>query len=53
MNKLAIRLIQRENLQKKCGTDFLHQERGIICTSCEPIKVRHNIPKDELTILDR
>ena len=28
MNKIAIRLIQRENLQKKCGTDFLHKESG-------------------------
>ena len=53
MNKIAIRLIQRENLQKKCGTDFLHQEWGITCTSGESIKVRRNIPKDELTILDR
>ena len=53
MKKNAIRLIQRENLQKKCGTDFLHQEWGITCTSGESIKVRRNIPKDELTILDR
>ena len=52
MNKIAIRLVQRENLQKS-GTDFLHQEWGITCTSGESIKVRCNIPKDELTILDR
>ena len=38
---------------KKCGTDFMHQEWGITCTSGESIKVRHNIPKDKLTILDR
>ena len=36
---------------KKCGTDFMHQEWGI--TSGESIKVRRNIPKDKLTILDR
>ena len=36
---------------KKCGTDFMHQEWGI--TSGQSIKVRRNIPKDELTILDR
>ena len=54
MNKIAIRLIQRENLEeKKCGTDFLHQEWGITCTSGESIKVKRNIPKDELTISDR
>ena len=34
---------------KKCGTNFMHQE----CTSGESIKVRRNIPKDKLTILDR
>ena len=34
---------------KKCATDFMHQE----CTSGESIKVRRNIPKDKLTILDR
>ena len=38
---------------KKCGTDFVHQECGITCTSGESIKVRRNIPKDKLTILDR
>ena len=38
---------------KKCGTDFMHQEWGITCTSGESIKVRRNIPKDKLTILDR
>ena len=32
---------------KKCGTDFMHQEWGVY------IKVRRNIPKDKLTILDR
>ena len=54
MNKIANRLIQSENLQKKkCGTDFLHQEWGITCTSGESIKVKRNISKDELTILDR
>ena len=36
---------------KKCGTDFMHQEWGI--TSGQSIKVRCNIPKDKLTILDR
>ena len=36
---------------KKCGTDFMHQEWGI--TSGQSIKVRRNIPKDKLTILDR
>ena len=36
---------------KKCGTDFMHQEWGI--TSGQTIKVRRNIPKDKLTILDR
>ena len=36
---------------KKCGTDFMHQELGI--TSGQSIKVRRNIPKDKLTILDR
>ena len=25
---------------KKCGTDFMHQEWGITCTSGESIKVR-------------
>ena len=49
MNKIAIRLIQRENYKKR-GTDFLHQECGITCTSGESIKVRCSIPKDELTI---
>ena len=44
MNKIAIRLIQRE-IYKKCGTGFLHQEWGITCTSGESIKVRRNIPK--------
>ena len=53
MNKIAIRLIQSKNLPKKCGTDFLHQEWGITCTSGESIKVRRNISEDELTILDR
>ena len=38
---------------KKCGTDFMHQEWGITCTSGESIKVRRNIPKHKLTILDR
>ena len=38
---------------KKCGTDFMHQEWGITCTSGESIKVRRNIPKNKLTILDR
>ena len=36
---------------KKCGTDFMHQEWGII--SGHSIKVMRNIPKDKLTILDR
>ena len=36
---------------KKCGTDFMHQEWGI--TSGQSIKVRRNIPKDKLTMLDR
>ena len=36
---------------KNCGTDFMHQEWGI--TSGQSIKVRRNIPKDKLTILDR
>ena len=36
---------------KKCGTYFMHQEWGI--TSGQSIKVRRNIPKDKLTILDR
>ena len=36
---------------KKCGTDFMHQEWGI--TSGQSLKVRHIIPKDKLTILDR
>ena len=36
---------------KKCCTDFLHQEWGI--SSGQSIKVRRNIPKDKLTILDR
>ena len=37
---------------KKCGTDFMHQEWGI--TSCQSIlRLRRNIPKDKLTILDR
>ena len=36
---------------KKCGTDFMHQKCGI--TSGQSIKVRRNIPKDKLTILDR
>ena len=36
---------------KKCGADFMHQEWGI--TSGQSIKVRRNIPKDKLTILDR
>ena len=31
----------------------MHQEWGITCTSGESIKVRRNIPKDKLTILDR
>ena len=54
MNKIAIRLIQRKKFtQKKCCTDFLHQECGITCTSGESIKVRRNIPKDEVTILER
>ena len=35
----------------KCGTDFMHQEWGI--TSGQSIKVRCNIPKDKLTLLDR
>ena len=52
MNKIAICLIQRENLQKKWYW-VLHQEWGIACTSGESIKVRRNIPKDELTSLDR
>ena len=38
---------------KKCGTDFMHQEWGITCNSGESIKLRGNIPKDKLTILDR
>ena len=46
MNKIAICLMQREDLQKNCGADFLHQE----CTSGDSIMVRRNIPKDELTI---
>ena len=36
---------------KKCGTDFMHQEWRI--TSGQSIKVRRNIPKGKLTILDR
>ena len=36
---------------KKCGTDFMNHEWGI--TSGQSIKVRCNIPKDKLTILDR
>ena len=38
---------------KKCGTDFMHQEWGITSTSGQSIKVRRNITKDKLTILDR
>ena len=36
---------------KKFGTEFWHQEWGI--TSGESIKVRRNIKKDKLTLLDR
>ena len=39
-------------IYEKCGTDFMHQEWGITCTSGESIKVRSNIP-NKLTILDR
>ena len=38
---------------KTCGTDFMHQEWGITSTSGQSIKVRRNITKDKLTILDR
>ena len=41
----------KKKIYEECGTDFLHQEWGI--ASSESIKVRLNIPKDKLTILDR
>ena len=42
----------KEKFMKKCGTDFMHQQWGITISG-ESIKVRRNIPKDKLTILDR
>ena len=46
MNKIAIRLIQRKNLPKNVVLIFTLIRNG------ESIKVRRNIPKDELKILD-
>ena len=36
---------------RKCGTDFFHDKCGINADVL--VKVRSNIPKDKLTILDR